>query len=100
MFATGLATPWGMAFLPDGRLLVTQKGGLVGLVSADGSHGFGADHRQCRRSMRSGQGGLLDVALDPQFNVSTNRRVYLTTPNPVPTEPTAPPSHARTSMTR
>ena len=80
-FATGFATPWAMAFLPDGQLLVTQKGGTLVRVSADGS----------TKTMVSGvptvdardQGGLLDVALDPQF--ATNRRVYLTFSEPGPT---------------
>ncbi len=44
-FATGLNTPWGMAFLPDGRLLVTQKGGTLVLVSADGTS-IGHDQRR------------------------------------------------------
>ncbi|MCA3220021.1 MAG: PQQ-dependent sugar dehydrogenase, partial [Burkholderiales bacterium] len=80
-FATGFGTPWAMTFLPDGQLLVTQKGGTLVLVSADGS----------TKTMVSGvptvdardQGGLLDVALDPQF--ATDRRVYLTISEPGPT---------------
>jgi glucose/arabinose dehydrogenase len=62
-----------MTFLPDRRLLVTEKGGTLRLVSADGktiSAVAGAPVVDA-----SGQGGLLDVAIDPQFG--TNRRVYL-----------------------
>jgi glucose/arabinose dehydrogenase len=75
VFASGLDTPWGMAFLPDGRLLVTQKAGSLVLVSADGttkSTISGAPPVDA-----SGQGGLLDVALDPQFSLANNRRIYL-----------------------
>ena len=35
-FATGLDTPWGMAFLPDGRLLVTERPGRLVIVGTDG----------------------------------------------------------------
>jgi glucose/arabinose dehydrogenase len=78
-FATGLATPWGMAFLPDGRLLVTQKGGTLVVVSADGAT-VSAPISGVPAVDPSGQGGLLDVALDPQF--ATNRRIYLSYSEP------------------
>jgi glucose/arabinose dehydrogenase len=74
-FATGLAAPWSMAFLPnDGRLLVTQKAGSLVIVSADGQS-ISAPLTGVPAVDASGQGGLLDVAVDPQF--VTNRRVYL-----------------------
>jgi glucose/arabinose dehydrogenase len=74
-FATGLSAPWGMAFLPgDGRLLVTQKAGSLVLVSANGLS-ISAPLSGVPTVDASGQGGLLDVAVDPQFAV--NRRVYL-----------------------
>lgn len=64
-------TPWGMAFLPDGRMLVTEKAGRILLVSADGK-------KQTKIAdiavAFQGQGGLLDVALDPGF--ATNKRVW------------------------
>ncbi len=75
VFASGLNQPWGMAFLPDGRLLVTQKPGSLALVSADGATVTNISGVPTVDA--SGQGGLLDVALDPQFNLSTNRRIYL-----------------------
>jgi len=72
-FATGFASPWALAFLPDGRVLVTEKGGTLQLVAADGAS---------RRAVAGvpavdagGQGGLLDVAVDRDF--ATNRRVWL-----------------------
>ena len=64
-----------MAFLPDGRLLVTQKSGSLVLLSADGltkSTISGAPTVDA-----AGQGGLLDVALDPKFDLASNRRIYL-----------------------
>ena len=64
-----------MAFLPDGRLLVTQKGGTLVIVSANGQT-ISAPLGGVPAVDASGQGGLLDVALDPQF--ATNRLVYLT----------------------
>jgi aldose sugar dehydrogenase len=73
-FATGLQAPWAMAFLPDGRLLVTQKAGSLVLVSANGAT-VSPPISGVPAVDSGGQGGLLDVVLDPQF--ATNRRVYL-----------------------
>jgi glucose/arabinose dehydrogenase len=69
-----------MAFLPDGRLLVTQKGGILALVSANGQ--AVATVSGAPAVDASGQGGLLDVVLDPQFAV--NRRIYLAFSEPGP----------------
>jgi glucose/arabinose dehydrogenase len=63
-----------MAFLPDGRLLVTQKAGSLVIVSTDGQS-VSPPLAGVPAVDASGQGGLLDVALDPQFG--TNRRVYI-----------------------
>lgn len=72
-FASGLEHPWGMAFLPDGRLLVTERPGRLRLVGSDGVvHGPIAGVPEVAAV---GQGGLLDVALDPDF--AENRLVYL-----------------------
>ena len=69
----GLRNPWGMAFLPSGKMLVTERVGYLRMVNADGTlapqpvGGLPAvDNR--------GQGGLLDVALDPSF--ATNSLIY------------------------
>jgi glucose/arabinose dehydrogenase len=72
--ARGLANPWGLAFLPDGRMLVTERPGRLRVVAADGTlsqslPGLGVD------IAARGQGGLLDVAIDPNF--AQNRRIYL-----------------------
>lgn len=73
--AAGLSSPWGLAFLPDGRMLITGRLGQLLLLSADGST------RQTITGLPTGlstggQGGLLDVAIDPSF--ASNRRVYFT----------------------
>ncbi len=63
--ATGLEHPWGMVFLPDGAMLVTERPGRLRVVSADGDLSppvEGLPEVDARN-----QGGLLDVALDPQF---------------------------------
>ena len=70
-----LASPWGMAFLPDGRMLVTQKGGPMVIVRADGS-AVDANVSGVPAVNSDGQGGLLDVALDPDF--ATDSWVYFT----------------------
>jgi len=59
--ATGLEHPWGMAFLPDGRLLVTERPGRLRIVAADGT--LGAPLEGVPAVAATGQGGLLDVAL-------------------------------------
>ena len=72
--ASGLDHPWGLAFLPDGRFLVTERPGFLRIVAPDGKIGnaiYGVPAVDVR-----GQGGLLDVALDPAFE--ENRLIYLT----------------------
>src|SRR4029450_10656643 len=74
----GLEHPWGLAFLPDGRMLVTERAGRLRLVGPDG-HAFeplaGVPPVAARE-----QGGLLDVALDPGF--AETRLVYLSYAEP------------------
>jgi aldose sugar dehydrogenase len=70
--ADGLDHPWGMAFLPDGALLVTERSGQLRIVrEGEVSDPIGGVPEVRDR----GQGGLLDVALDPNF--ATTRLVYL-----------------------
>ena len=70
----GLEYPWGLAFLPDGRMLVTERPGRLRLVDADGRL-----HPQPVNGVPAvaavGQGGLLDVALHPDF--ARNGWIYL-----------------------
>lgn len=63
--ATGLAFPWGLAFLPDGRMLVTERIGQLRIVAADGT--LSAPLAGVPAVVAEGQGGLLDVALSPDF---------------------------------
>jgi aldose sugar dehydrogenase len=72
--AAGLADPWALAFLPDGRLLVTEKAGQLRVVSATGTT-ISAPIAGVPSVDSAGQGGLLDVVLDPAF--ASNRRIYL-----------------------
>ena len=71
--ATGLNHPWGLAFLPDGRLLVTEREGRLRILSKDNK--LSAPLEGVAAVRASGQGGLLDVALDPEFKA--NRTIYL-----------------------
>lgn len=68
-----LNKPWGMAFLPSGDLLVTEKASTLRLVSLTGS--ISEPLAGVPAVVDSGQGGLLDVAIDPDF--ATNSWVYL-----------------------
>jgi glucose/arabinose dehydrogenase len=63
--ATGLESPWALAFLPDGRMLVTEKAGRLRIVGADGR--VGAPLAGLPQVDAAGQCGLLDVAVDPDF---------------------------------
>jgi glucose/arabinose dehydrogenase len=77
-FARGLVHPWGMAFLPDGRLLVTERPGRLRIIDKTGK--LSAPLTGVPRVLAQGQGGLLDVALDPQF--AQNRTIYLSYAEP------------------
>jgi len=61
-----LVSPWGLAFLPDNRMLVTEKGGSMVILSTDGRN-VQATVSGLPAVAASGQGGLLDVALDPDY---------------------------------
>ncbi len=79
--AEGLAHPWGLAFLPDGRWLVTERPGNLRIVNPDGR--IGAPLPGLPPVFASGQGGLLDVAIDPDF--ARNRLVYWSFSEPADT---------------
>ena len=70
--ATGLKNPWGVAFLPEGQWLVTEKPGAMRLVTADGR--IGEPLQGLPQIAAGGQGGLLDVLADSAF--AQNRTVY------------------------
>jgi glucose/arabinose dehydrogenase len=69
-----------MTFLPDGRLLVTEKPGALRIVSMDGTISPAVEGIPPVASRN--QGGLLDVVLDPQF--ASNRRIYWSFSEPQP----------------
>lgn len=71
--AKGLEHPWSLAFLPDKRMLVTERPGRLRVVSPDGR--ISEPLTGVPRVYASGQGGLLDVALSPTFD--KDRLVYL-----------------------
>ena len=75
----GLEHPWGLAFLPDGRMLVTERPGRLRIVAADGRL-EPAPVTGVPAVWAEGQGGLLDVALHPDF--SRNGLIYLSYASP------------------
>jgi glucose/arabinose dehydrogenase len=75
---SGLEHPWGLAFLPDGRMLVTERPGRLRIVSAQGQ--LSRPIANVPSTAARGQGGLLDVVLDPKF--AENRLVYLSFSEP------------------
>ena len=76
--AQGLDHPWGLAFLPDGRLLVTERAGRMRIIERDGK--VGTPLANVPAVVAQGQGGLLDVLLDRQF--ATNRTLYVSYSEP------------------
>ena len=78
--AEGLVNPWGLAFLPNGKMLVTERPGRMRVVDRDGR--LSAPLAGVPAVVDRGQGGLLDVALHPRF--SENRLVYLSFSEPGP----------------
>jgi aldose sugar dehydrogenase len=76
--AQGLEHPWGLAFLPDGRMLVSERPGRLRIVAKDGT--ISEPIKGVPEVFAQGQGGLLDVALDPDF--ATSGLVYFTYSEP------------------
>jgi glucose/arabinose dehydrogenase len=80
VFATGLDHPWSLNFLPDGRIVVTEKPGRLRIVSRNG--GLSAPIGGVPPVDARGQGGLLDITLHPQF--ADNKLVFLSYAEPGP----------------
>src|SRR5690606_34046782 len=74
VLAEGVDKPWGITSLPDGRLLITEKGGTMRIASADGS--LSEAITGLPKVNSEGQGGLLGLTIDPNFE--ENRMVYWT----------------------
>ena len=70
--ASGLEQPWGLALLPDGRWLVTEKPGRLRIVTAEGA--ISAPVAGLPAVDAEGQGGLLDVVVGPSF--AQDRMIY------------------------
>jgi glucose/arabinose dehydrogenase len=75
----GLNHPWGMAFLPDGRLLITERN-TGNLYSMDTSYTLSKPLQGVPEVFARGQGGLMDVARDPNFQ--DNNVIYLSYAKP------------------
>ncbi len=73
----GLDQPWSLAFLPDGRMLVTERPGRLNLIGRDFKR---SNVEGVPRVYASGQGGLLEVALHPRF--AENGFIYLSYAGP------------------
>jgi aldose sugar dehydrogenase len=71
-FASGLVHPWALAFLGDGKLLVTERPGRMRIVSAEGQ--LSPPLKNVPDVWASGQGGLLDVITDKDF--AQNRTIF------------------------
>lgn len=84
--ATGLVQPWSLVFLPDGRMLVTERPGRVRIVERDGRLSAPLSGVPAVREVRGR--GLADVALDPGF--ADNRFLYLSYFAPPAGEPGGP----------
>ena len=75
----GVNTPWGLDFLPDGRMLITEKGGTLRITDAKGV--LAAEPVQGVPVVTAkGQGGLLDVGVHPQY--AKNGWIYISYSDP------------------
>ncbi len=70
---TNFSTPWALAFLPDGRMLVTEKPGRIFLVTQQGGK---TELGNPPNVLASGQNGMLDIAVAPDFPTSSS--IYFT----------------------
>ncbi|MBX2847579.1 MAG: PQQ-dependent sugar dehydrogenase [Acidiferrobacterales bacterium] len=84
LIASDLAVPWGMTFLDNQRLLVTEKAGTVKIV--DIASGNAKEVSGVPTIEIIGQGGLMDVALSPNF--ASNSELYFTYAKPIETDDT------------
>jgi glucose/arabinose dehydrogenase len=77
---SSLNRPWGITQLPDGRFIVTEKGGTMRIASATGE--IAAPLNGIPKVSSEGQGGLLGICIDPAFD--QNRMVYWVFSEPLP----------------
>ena len=72
VLASGLDHPWGMTFLPTGEIVLTERAGRLRILSKDGK--LSPAVAGLPAVFAEGQGGLLDVALDPAY--ASNGLIY------------------------
>jgi aldose sugar dehydrogenase len=72
VIASGLVQPWGLAFLPDGKFIVTEKSGRIQVVDSNGK--LNGAIQGVPEVLARGQGGMLDIITDSSF--AQNRTVY------------------------
>lgn len=72
---SGLRNPWAIAFVDDSTLLISERPGTLRLLTSLDGNGRLLTVEGVPEVVAGGQGGLLDVIIDPQFQ--TNNRVYL-----------------------
>ncbi|MEP6737101.1 MAG: PQQ-dependent sugar dehydrogenase [Chryseolinea sp.] len=79
MLDSSLTKPWGLASLPDGRFVITEKGGSMKIAKTTGE--IGAALKGLPKVDSEGQGGLLGICVDPAFE--KNRMIYFAFSEPV-----------------
>ncbi|HJT73082.1 MAG TPA: PQQ-dependent sugar dehydrogenase [Chitinophaga sp.] len=80
ILSSALESPWGITVLPDGRLLITEKKGVMRIATTTGQ--LSAPITGLPQVNADGQGGLLGLRVDPDF--SNNRMVYWVFSEPLP----------------
>ncbi|MGI9424575.1 MAG: PQQ-dependent sugar dehydrogenase [Hyphomicrobiaceae bacterium] len=78
VIAKGLVNPWGMQFLPDGRIIITERPGAIRIIDKDGT--VSKPLNGAPKVLARGQGGMLDVALTPDF--ATSRTLFISFSEP------------------
>lgn len=82
VLTTGLVQPWSLAFLPDGRMLVTERPGRMRIIAPDGTKSAPIDGLPAFKTIAAE--GLHDVLLDPDF--ARNRTLYFSYYAPLPND--------------
>lgn len=80
VISSGLENPWGITPLPDGRLIITEKKGVLRIATTGGQ--LSAPITGLPQVNTAGQGGLLGIRVDPDFN--SNRMIYWVFSDPLP----------------
>ena len=78
VIAKGLVHPWGMQFLPDGRVIVTERPGAIRIIDKSGR--VSKPLPGAPKVVAQGQGGMLDIALAPDFE--TSKRIFVSYSQP------------------